>query len=110
MVPNPQNSNCNVPTSMGAQVVFLFRAPSDIDMPAPPVGQFGSLYFGLTSYGGCSGTSATTTNGRQSLQNGIFYMNSSVRLVQITHGTSNTLLFRERSRKNLQVTSSSQAL
>jgi prepilin-type processing-associated H-X9-DG protein len=96
---------------VGAQVVKILICPSDSAMPNPPVGQYsGTYYFGLTSYGGCSGTSATTTNGLQSLQNGIFYMNSSVKILDVTDGTSNTLMFGERSRKNLPATSSSQSL
>jgi prepilin-type processing-associated H-X9-DG protein len=109
-IPNPHNINCAGPNSVGAQIVKILICPADGAMAVPPVGQFGNLYFGLTSYGGCSGTSATTTNGRASLQNGIFYMNSSVRFADILDGTSNTLMFGERSRRNLQVTSSSQAL
>jgi prepilin-type N-terminal cleavage/methylation domain-containing protein/prepilin-type processing-associated H-X9-DG protein len=109
-VVNPHNVNCVGPNSVGAQIVKILICPSDGAMPAPPVGQSGNLYFGLTSYGGCSGTSATTTNGNASLKNGTFFMNSSVRFGDITDGTSNTLFFGERSRKNLPPTSSSQAL
>jgi prepilin-type N-terminal cleavage/methylation domain-containing protein/prepilin-type processing-associated H-X9-DG protein len=109
-VANPHNINCNGPNSVGAQTVQIYVCPGDGSMGTPPVGQYGTLYFGLTSYGGCSGTSATTTNGNQSLKNGIFYMNSSVRMLAIRDGTSGTLFFGERSRLNLQVTSSSQAL
>jgi prepilin-type N-terminal cleavage/methylation domain-containing protein/prepilin-type processing-associated H-X9-DG protein len=110
-VVNPQYRNCNGPNSIGAQVVKILICPSEAYFPAiPPVGQYGVYYFGLTSYGGCSGTSATTTNGNSSLKNGIFYMNSSVKILDITDGTSNTLMFGERSRKNLPATSSSQAL
>jgi prepilin-type N-terminal cleavage/methylation domain-containing protein/prepilin-type processing-associated H-X9-DG protein len=109
-VPNPQYQNCNGPNSVGAQVVKILLCPSDGAMPSPPVGQYGVYYFGLTSYGGCSGTSMTTTAGASSLKNGIFYMNSSVRITDITDGTTNTLLFGERSRLNLPATSNSQAL
>jgi hypothetical protein len=111
-VPNPHNANCAGPSSLGAQVVKILWCPADKAMPSPPVGQFGNLYFGLTSYGGCSGTFTTTTNppAPRLLPNGIFYMNSSVRTDQITDGLSNTIMLGERSRLNLQVTSSSQAL
>jgi prepilin-type N-terminal cleavage/methylation domain-containing protein/prepilin-type processing-associated H-X9-DG protein len=110
-VVNPQYQNCIGPNSVGAQIVKILLCPSDGAMPTPPVGVYvGTYYFGLTSYGGCSGTSATTTNGKQSLQNGIFYMNSSVRFSEITDGTSNTLFFGERSRKNLPATNTSQSL
>src|SRR5262249_50650964 len=104
-------TNCLGPNSVGAQVIKILVCPSDSAMPRPPVGVYsGQYYFGLTSYGGCSGTSATTTNGDQSLQNGLFYMNSTVPVADITDGTSNPLMFGERSRKNLPATSSSQAL
>jgi prepilin-type N-terminal cleavage/methylation domain-containing protein/prepilin-type processing-associated H-X9-DG protein len=109
-VPNPHYQNCNGPNSVGAQVVNIFICPSDTGMPNPPVGQYQTYYFGLNSYGGCSGTSATDTSGRNMLQNGIFYMNSSVKIQGIIDGTSNTLLFGERSRLNLPATSTSQSL
>jgi prepilin-type N-terminal cleavage/methylation domain-containing protein/prepilin-type processing-associated H-X9-DG protein len=110
-VPNPHYQNCNGPNSVGAQVVKILVCPSDAAMPNPPVGTYlGQYYFGLSSYGGCSGTSATTTNGNASLKNGIFYMNSSVKIASITDGTSNTFMFGERSRKNLPATSTSQSL
>jgi prepilin-type N-terminal cleavage/methylation domain-containing protein/prepilin-type processing-associated H-X9-DG protein len=109
-VMNPQYVNCNGRGSVGAQVVKILICPSEGSMPPGNVGQYGIYYFGLTSYGGCSGTSATTTNGAQSLKNGIFFMNSSVNMLDITDGTANTLMFGERSRLNLPATSSSQAL
>jgi prepilin-type N-terminal cleavage/methylation domain-containing protein/prepilin-type processing-associated H-X9-DG protein len=109
-VANPHYQNCNGQNSVGAQVVKILVCPSDSAMPNPAVGQYGVYYFGLTSYGGCSGTSATTTSGNSSLKNGIFYMNSSVRIADILDGTSGTLLFGERSRKNLPATSTSQSL
>jgi prepilin-type N-terminal cleavage/methylation domain-containing protein/prepilin-type processing-associated H-X9-DG protein len=109
-VPNPHYQNCNGPTSLGAQVVKILVCPSDSAMPNPAVGQYGAYYFGLSSYGGCSGTSATTTTGAASLKNGVFYMNSSVRIADISDGTSQTLMFGERSRQNLPATSTSQSL
>jgi prepilin-type N-terminal cleavage/methylation domain-containing protein/prepilin-type processing-associated H-X9-DG protein len=108
--PNPQNTNCNGTGSVGAQIVNSYICPADSVLASNYVGQYGALYFGLTSYGGCSGTSATSTCANQMLQNGLFYMNSSVRLSDITDGTSATLMMGERSRLNLQATSSSQAL
>jgi prepilin-type N-terminal cleavage/methylation domain-containing protein/prepilin-type processing-associated H-X9-DG protein len=109
-VANPQSQNCSGPNSIGATVIPVLTCPADSTRAGSPVGVYGSLYFGLNSYGGCAGTSATTTTGSQSLQNGIFYMNSSVTIKGITDGPSNTLMFGERSRMNLQVTSSSEAL
>jgi prepilin-type N-terminal cleavage/methylation domain-containing protein/prepilin-type processing-associated H-X9-DG protein len=110
-IPNPHFTNCVGPNSVGAQVVKILICPAEGFWPVyPPVGTFSNLYFGLTSYGGCSGTSATTTNGLQSLKNGIFFMNSAVRMLDITDGTSQTLMFGERSRRNLPATNTSQAL
>jgi prepilin-type N-terminal cleavage/methylation domain-containing protein/prepilin-type processing-associated H-X9-DG protein len=109
-IPNPHSVNCNGANSIGAKVVPLLQCPAETAFPSGGVGAYGNLYFGLMSYGGCSGTSATATNGAQSLQNGIFFMNSSVRATSITDGTSNTLFFGERSRLNLPATSTSEAL
>jgi prepilin-type N-terminal cleavage/methylation domain-containing protein/prepilin-type processing-associated H-X9-DG protein len=109
-IPNPHYVNCAGPNSIGASIVPILICPADAGMPQPPVGQYTSLYFGLNSYGGCSGTSATTTVGQQSLKNGIFFMNSNTRIADIADGTSNTLCFGERSRLNLPATSTSQAL
>jgi prepilin-type N-terminal cleavage/methylation domain-containing protein/prepilin-type processing-associated H-X9-DG protein len=109
-VSNPHYVNCLGGGSIGAQVVKTLICPSDAAMPYGGVGQYGAYYFGLSSYGGCSGTSATTTAGNQSLKNGIFFMNSAVRITDIWDGTSNTLLYGERSRMNLPATSSSQSL
>jgi prepilin-type N-terminal cleavage/methylation domain-containing protein/prepilin-type processing-associated H-X9-DG protein len=109
-VPNPHFVNCVGATSVGAQVVKFLSCPADGAFPPTYQGHYTTLTFGLTSYGGCSGTSATTTAGNQSLKNGIFYMNSTVRFLEISDGTSNTLFFGERSRRNLAVTSSSESL
>ena len=107
-VPNPQNVNCAGPNSVGAQAVKTYICPADAAMPA--VVQYGTLYFGLSSYGGCSGTSATTTDGRSSLQNGMFYMNSAVRPQDVTDGLSNTFMYGERSRLGYQGSGSASAL
>jgi prepilin-type N-terminal cleavage/methylation domain-containing protein/prepilin-type processing-associated H-X9-DG protein len=108
-VPNPHYQNCKGPNSVGAQVVKILICPGET-LLSNPVGQYGVYYFGLTSYGGCSGTSATTTTGTQSLKNGIFFINSNIGIKNITDGTSQTLIFGERSRLHLPATSSSEAL
>jgi prepilin-type N-terminal cleavage/methylation domain-containing protein/prepilin-type processing-associated H-X9-DG protein len=109
-VPNPHSVNCVGQNSVGATAVKNLVCPSDAAMPTPAVGNDGTLYFGLVSYGGNAGTSATTTVGTSSLKNGIFYMNSSIRISDVKDGTSGTLLFGERSRLNLPATSSSVSL
>jgi prepilin-type N-terminal cleavage/methylation domain-containing protein/prepilin-type processing-associated H-X9-DG protein len=109
-VPNPHYTNCKGLTSVGASVVKTLICPADGSMPSGYVGQYGVYYFGLSSYGGCSGTSATTTAANQSLKNGIFYMNSATHMDDISDGTSNTFLYGERSRKNLPATSTSESV
>jgi prepilin-type N-terminal cleavage/methylation domain-containing protein/prepilin-type processing-associated H-X9-DG protein len=113
-VANPHYVNCLGPTSIGAQVVKILICPSDSAMANPPVGTYtnknGTYYFGLSSYGGCSGSSPTSTSANAMLKDGIFYMNSSVKITGITDGTSNTFMFGERSRLNLPATSTSQSV
>jgi prepilin-type N-terminal cleavage/methylation domain-containing protein/prepilin-type processing-associated H-X9-DG protein len=106
----PQNTNCNGPNAVGGQWVKVLACPSETAWPGGvPVEQHGTMYFGLSSYGGCSGTSATDPMASLMLKNGIFYMNSAIRVPDVTDGTSNTLFFGERSRLNLQTSSTAYA-
>jgi prepilin-type N-terminal cleavage/methylation domain-containing protein/prepilin-type processing-associated H-X9-DG protein len=109
-VANAHSQNCIGPTSVGAHVVPVLICPADSAVPPERFIQASGLYFGLTSYGGCSGSSATTPTSSQMLKNGIFYMNSRTKMRDILDGTSNTLFFGERSRLNLPPTGSSEAL
>jgi prepilin-type N-terminal cleavage/methylation domain-containing protein/prepilin-type processing-associated H-X9-DG protein len=102
--------NTNGPNAVGATPVQSFVCPSDSNLPTPPVGQYGTYYFGLSSYGGCSGTSATDVDGSKMLKNGIFFTNSRVRISEVTDGTSNTILLGERTRDNLSTSSTAQAV
>jgi prepilin-type N-terminal cleavage/methylation domain-containing protein/prepilin-type processing-associated H-X9-DG protein len=109
-VKTPHNINCSGPNPLGGQVVPIYICPGDGQMPDPPTGVYNNLTFAITSYAGCAGTSATNPDGNTNLKNGIFYINSSVRLTEITDGTSQTFLFGERSRLNLPVTGTSEVL
>jgi prepilin-type N-terminal cleavage/methylation domain-containing protein/prepilin-type processing-associated H-X9-DG protein len=109
-----QNVNCAAGTwgpntvSPGATAYKYMICPSDASMPDPAQGVYNSLLMALTSYPGCSGTSATDPNGNGNnmLKNGVFYINSSIKLTDIADGTSNTLFFGERTRLNLVSTAS----
>jgi prepilin-type N-terminal cleavage/methylation domain-containing protein/prepilin-type processing-associated H-X9-DG protein len=109
-VANPQSHNCSGSNSLGATVIPILICPSDAFFPSNYVGSYGNLSFGLTSYGGCSGTSQTSSTANQMLKNGIFFMNSRISIPAILDGTSNTIMFGERSRQNMPATSSSEAL
>ena len=90
-------ANCNGPTSTGAQVVKIFICPTD---PLPSnVSTYpnanGPYYFGTNSYGANGGTKSYYVDTTMTTD-GVFYFNSQVRIVDITDGSSNTLLFGER--------------
>jgi len=92
-------ANCNGPNSMGAQIVKILICPSD-RLPPTPVTTYTTggktYYFGMNSYGGNGGTYAWYYDFGSLKTDGIFWINSSVRIAQIIDGTSNTLLFGER--------------
>jgi prepilin-type N-terminal cleavage/methylation domain-containing protein/prepilin-type processing-associated H-X9-DG protein len=97
----------------GATVLKYLVCPSDGAMLDPAQERYGGdKLFGLSSYAGNAGIYPTSTAGssRKPDGNGPFYINSSTRLQDFADGTSNTLLFGERSRLNLTQTSSSAAL
>src|SRR5947209_5918451 len=60
-VANPHNTNCVGTNSIGASVIAVLVCPADTAMPPGNVVTSGSLTFGIVSYGGCSGTSATSS-------------------------------------------------
>src|SRR5262249_59502558 len=57
-------------------------------------------FYGVSSYGGNAGKRSVHTGGPPSFprmtRDGIFFINSCVRLTDVTDGTSNTFLFGER--------------
>jgi prepilin-type N-terminal cleavage/methylation domain-containing protein/prepilin-type processing-associated H-X9-DG protein len=118
-----QNVNCAAGSwgiadySPGASTFNYMLCPSDPALPSPAIGAYNALKMGLTSYPGCSGTYPTygssgtqTTPPNPLPYNGIFYVNNTTRLTDIPDGTAFTLFFGERSRLNLNTTSTSQVL
>lgn len=83
---------CLGPTSPGANVVPIYICPSDY-VPATTI-EYGTYYFGVNSYFGNAGTKAWPVSSAS--LNGVLYYNSSMRISNITDGTSNTLLAGER--------------
>ncbi len=84
--------------SVASQVIKAFLCPSSILASNPKATVSGNVY-GLNSYGGISGTySFRAYNGSafQISNDGVFYINSRVRLTDILDGTSNTFIFGER--------------
>jgi prepilin-type N-terminal cleavage/methylation domain-containing protein/prepilin-type processing-associated H-X9-DG protein len=87
------------PTAPGATVVRTYICPSDY-VPKTTI-QYGTYYFGVNSYFGNAGTKAWPVSSAS--LNGVLYYNSSVRITDISDGTSNTLLAGERYSKDLIV-------
>jgi prepilin-type N-terminal cleavage/methylation domain-containing protein/prepilin-type processing-associated H-X9-DG protein len=99
--------NCDSPTAPGATVIKTFLCPSD---SAPTQTTYVSggttYYFGAQTYGGCAGIrawytfAATGGNPPGMSQDGIFYINSTVSIGGISDGTSNTIAFGEKNRRD----------
>jgi prepilin-type N-terminal cleavage/methylation domain-containing protein/prepilin-type processing-associated H-X9-DG protein len=89
-------ANCNGPNSTGAQVVQILLCPSD-NLPQE-VTTFVSggvtYYFGMNSYGANGGTRSWYVGNMTT--DGVFWINSRVKMTDISDGTANTLLFGER--------------
>jgi prepilin-type N-terminal cleavage/methylation domain-containing protein/prepilin-type processing-associated H-X9-DG protein len=87
--------------AMTAQIIPIVRCPSD---PLNDRTYFNSVipeargYYGLGSYGGNAGRRSYPPD--QVTRDGIFSLDSSVRLSEITDGSSNTFLFGERSHRD----------
>jgi prepilin-type processing-associated H-X9-DG protein len=90
-----------------AQVIKLLICPSD---PLQPVVYFNAAiappwtwgYYGISSYGGNGGTRSFSLNYSRIPQDGIFFRDSSVCLLGVTDGSSNTFLFGERYHRDPQ--------
>jgi prepilin-type N-terminal cleavage/methylation domain-containing protein/prepilin-type processing-associated H-X9-DG protein len=83
---------CLGPNSPGANVVPTYICPVDY-VPQATI-QYGTYYFGVNSYFANAGTKAWPVSNAS--LNGVMYYNSSVRIGDITDGTSNTLMAGER--------------
>jgi prepilin-type N-terminal cleavage/methylation domain-containing protein/prepilin-type processing-associated H-X9-DG protein len=90
-----------------AQVLKVLLCPSDQlpvlvwydDInPLLPQYAYASGFYGLSSYGGNAGKWSGT--GVRATLDGIFFQGSSIRLADVTDGTSSTLLFGERSHRD----------
>jgi prepilin-type processing-associated H-X9-DG protein len=91
-----------------AQVIQVLLCPSDplpdrvweltADTGASPPWSWG--FYALSSYGGSAGLRAVHSGGPPSFprisRDGVFFLGSDLRLMNVTDGTSNTLLFGER--------------
>jgi prepilin-type N-terminal cleavage/methylation domain-containing protein/prepilin-type processing-associated H-X9-DG protein len=93
-----QYGNCNGPNSNGAQVVKIFLCPSDrLDPPYQSTYMSGgtTYYFGMNSYGANGGTKSWYMDNTMRLD-GVFYINSKIRMTDVKDGTSSTIFFGER--------------
>ena len=91
-----------------AQVIKLLLCPSD-PLPQPmvyfnaPIAQSWTWgYYGISSYGGNGGTRSFSQDSSRITQDGIFFRDSSVCLLGVTDGSSNTFLFGERYHRDPQ--------
>jgi prepilin-type N-terminal cleavage/methylation domain-containing protein/prepilin-type processing-associated H-X9-DG protein len=80
--------------SPGSQVISMLVCPSE--PLTSPTNVFSSSTFGISTYGCVQGTQDDYYGDITRPFDGIFYPNSTTKLLAITDGTSNTLLFAER--------------
>jgi prepilin-type N-terminal cleavage/methylation domain-containing protein/prepilin-type processing-associated H-X9-DG protein len=93
-----QYVNCVGQNSYGAQTIKILVCPSD-QLPSPAqttyTGDNGTVYYlGMTSYGGNAGSRGVYW--QYATQDGMFCLNSKVKIADLTDGTSNTFFFGER--------------
>jgi prepilin-type N-terminal cleavage/methylation domain-containing protein/prepilin-type processing-associated H-X9-DG protein len=88
---NPYNTDNNGYTACG-YYFSIYTCPSN---PEPKTIVYGGVTYELESYMGCTGTTSGT-NWSMPAQDGVLYVNSSVRIAGITDGTSNTIAVGER--------------
>jgi prepilin-type N-terminal cleavage/methylation domain-containing protein/prepilin-type processing-associated H-X9-DG protein len=112
---NNDNSNNQVGemNANTAQVIQILLCPSD-PLPEPvveiiaanPVPSWAWGFYGMSSYGGNAGKRSTMTGGPPTFprmtRDGIFFIDSRVRVADIFDGTSTTFLFGERYHRDPQ--------
>jgi prepilin-type N-terminal cleavage/methylation domain-containing protein/prepilin-type processing-associated H-X9-DG protein len=103
-----RNNVASARNATQAQVIKILLCPSDrlaepvweltAETVASPPWSRG--FYGLSSYGGSAGKHAVHSGGPPSFprisRDGVFYLDSNIRLTDVTDGTSNTFLFGER--------------
>jgi prepilin-type N-terminal cleavage/methylation domain-containing protein/prepilin-type processing-associated H-X9-DG protein len=93
-----QYGNCNGANSVGATNLQVFICPVDrlsgTNNPATFPANGTTYYFGQTSYGGNGGTRSWYVSNMT--VDGVLFLNSRIKITDITDGTSNTFLFGER--------------
>jgi prepilin-type N-terminal cleavage/methylation domain-containing protein/prepilin-type processing-associated H-X9-DG protein len=98
---NPDNNNQNLATNrdgLSAQLIKVAICPSDAeDDPIQQVSSAGSgtRYYGQVSY--CGNAGRRSYFYQDMTHDGVFFVNSKVRMADIIDGTSNTIMFAERS-------------
>jgi prepilin-type N-terminal cleavage/methylation domain-containing protein/prepilin-type processing-associated H-X9-DG protein len=89
-------ANCNGSNSTGAQIIKILICPSD-PLPAKVTKYTtggNTYYFSMNSYGGNGGTRSWYITNRTT--DGVFWINSRVRITDLFDGSSYTMLFGER--------------
>ena len=96
------NNNKGPDGSVSSQVIKIFICPSSTIAANPKSTVSGNVY-GLNSYAGVAGRysfRAFTGSAFTISNDGLFYINSRVKMTGITDGTSNTIMFGERQHKD----------
>jgi prepilin-type N-terminal cleavage/methylation domain-containing protein/prepilin-type processing-associated H-X9-DG protein len=97
------NNLAGGPNATTAQVIKALLCPSDA-LPDPVVYSYSfNGLCGISSYGGNGGRrSAATQETPPRTNDGIFFLNSRVRIADVTDGTANTFLLGERYHRDLE--------
>jgi prepilin-type N-terminal cleavage/methylation domain-containing protein/prepilin-type processing-associated H-X9-DG protein len=91
--------NCDSQNAPGATIVKTFLCPADTGAKQTNWTTGGKTFtFGANSYGGNAGTVSFYFS--DMTQDGIFYINSNTAFADIIDGTSNTIMFGERFRRD----------